>query len=435
MRPTSAQIPGAIVEPLDARVLLAAVPGGPTAWEQYMLQLINRARSDPAAEAARLGIALNEGLPAGTLAATPRPPLVFSTALIAAARGHSQEMLDGDYFSLLSPDGSNYTARMAAAGYFFDPERAHGSAENIAFRGNSASVPPLTATTLQFHNDLFVDKDQPGRGHRLNMLIPEMREMGCGIVSGVYTQGAQDYQTLMATIDFAFNDDGRLFLTGAAFFDQLTVDQFYTPGEGLGGIAIQAVRSSDGAEFATTTWASGGYVLEVPPGEYTLTATGLGLEEPLVLTGVRVESANVQADFMRQAPVITPPVDATAPQVTVGPLPMVTKAGAKVYKFKVTFTDASRVKRASIDATAIQVTGPGKFKATAKLVAISAAADAESIVVTYSFTPPGGKWDYRDTGVYKLTLKARKVADTRGNTAPAATVLGKVTVAIPPPRK
>src|SRR3954463_12402694 len=39
----------------------------PTAFEQYFLELVNRARLDPAAEAARLGIGLNDGLGGGQL--------------------------------------------------------------------------------------------------------------------------------------------------------------------------------------------------------------------------------------------------------------------------------------------------------------------------------------------------------------------------------
>lgn len=36
-------------------------------YEQYLLELINRARADPGAEAARLGISLNQGLSPGTI--------------------------------------------------------------------------------------------------------------------------------------------------------------------------------------------------------------------------------------------------------------------------------------------------------------------------------------------------------------------------------
>ena len=45
-----------------------------TAADQYILELVNRARLDPAGEAARLGIDLNEGLAAGTISATPKDP-------------------------------------------------------------------------------------------------------------------------------------------------------------------------------------------------------------------------------------------------------------------------------------------------------------------------------------------------------------------------
>src|SRR5438552_15691489 len=87
-------------------ILAAAAPvtaqlyshGDPTAEEQLMLELVNRARANPAAEAARLGIDLNEGLEANTISAEPKQPLAFNPQLIQAARGHSQWMLDHDTF-------------------------------------------------------------------------------------------------------------------------------------------------------------------------------------------------------------------------------------------------------------------------------------------------------------------------------------------------
>ena len=58
----------------------------PSAAEQYFLELINRARANPAAEAARLGISLNEGLAGGTITASAKPPLAFNEhgAIMAA---------------------------------------------------------------------------------------------------------------------------------------------------------------------------------------------------------------------------------------------------------------------------------------------------------------------------------------------------------------
>jgi serralysin len=63
----------------------------PTAQEQYMLELINRARLNPQAEADRsLGGNLNEGLAPGTISTKPKQPLAFDLKLEQAAQGHSQ---------------------------------------------------------------------------------------------------------------------------------------------------------------------------------------------------------------------------------------------------------------------------------------------------------------------------------------------------------
>ena len=64
--------------------------GDPTDSEQYLLELVNRARLDPAGEAALFGIDLNEGLAAGTLGTEPRQPLALNPQLLASARGHSR---------------------------------------------------------------------------------------------------------------------------------------------------------------------------------------------------------------------------------------------------------------------------------------------------------------------------------------------------------
>ena len=50
----------------------------PNDYEQYLLELINRGRADPAAEAARYGIDLNEGLSPGTISSDPKQPLAVN---------------------------------------------------------------------------------------------------------------------------------------------------------------------------------------------------------------------------------------------------------------------------------------------------------------------------------------------------------------------
>src|SRR5512146_3156523 len=102
---------------LEPRRLLAVVY--PTANEQLMVELINRARANPAAEASRLGIDLNEGLTAGTISTSPKQPLAINPYLTDGARKHSQWMLATDTFSHTGANGTDPGDRMTNAGYVF----------------------------------------------------------------------------------------------------------------------------------------------------------------------------------------------------------------------------------------------------------------------------------------------------------------------------
>src|SRR4051794_8505236 len=96
------------VLPLESRALLSTVSAvEPSADEQYMLQLVNRARADPQAEAQRL-LGLVRTDPSLRASATdwdsaaflremssygPMPPLAFNPRLVAAARDHDARMV------------------------------------------------------------------------------------------------------------------------------------------------------------------------------------------------------------------------------------------------------------------------------------------------------------------------------------------------------
>jgi len=61
-----------------------------SAAEQYMIELINRARLNPEAEAARYNLPLNADLPAGTIGTAALEVLAPNTNLEDAAQAHSQ---------------------------------------------------------------------------------------------------------------------------------------------------------------------------------------------------------------------------------------------------------------------------------------------------------------------------------------------------------
>src|SRR6056297_3419162 len=90
------------------------------AQEQYFLELLNRARLDPASEAARQNIDLNRDLAAGTITTDAEQPLAANALLQLAAKDHSIWMLDADVFDHTGPNGSDPGDRILAAGYEFE---------------------------------------------------------------------------------------------------------------------------------------------------------------------------------------------------------------------------------------------------------------------------------------------------------------------------
>ena len=259
----------------------------PTAYEQYMLELVNQARADPNLEAQWLGIDLNENLPAGTLDGSYKQPLAFSYPLNDAAYLNSQAMLDYNYFSHTGYDGSTPTERMFAAGWTYD-SGGYRTGENIAWVGSTVSDTGYNASTIEQHHDgLFLSS-----GHRVNILNGNFSEIGIGQAVGSYTHsnGVTYNYSSMATQNFA--DGGREFITGVVI-DDYDGDEFYDIGEGLGGVSITA-QGSNGT-YSTQTWDAGGYSLWVTPGSYTVTFSGGSLSQAYS-TQVTVGEDNVKLD-------------------------------------------------------------------------------------------------------------------------------------------
>lgn len=237
--------------------------GDPTAIEQYMLELVNRARKDPAAEADRFGIGLNDGLSGTPISPQEKQPLAFSPQLLAAARGHSQWMIDEDRFSHTGEEGSSPSVRTRAAGY---PHYA-SVGENIAWRGWTSPIAGrVTEYVAWEHEGLFKSPS-----HRYNSLRSEWQEAGIGCIVGVFSSGGNDYHALMTTQDLGHSEDspgvspGSPFLTGVVYEDR-DGDGFYTPGEGVPGVVIEP----QGNPFFAVSSASGGYAIPIPGAQGSL---------------------------------------------------------------------------------------------------------------------------------------------------------------------
>ncbi|MEW6358687.1 MAG: CARDB domain-containing protein [Planctomycetota bacterium] len=269
------------LEELEPRV----VPGiaYPTAYDQYLLELVNRARLNPTAEAARYGIDLNEGLPGGTISSSPKQPLAFNLNIIEAAQLHSNWQMSVGYITHVGPGGTWPWDRMEASGY----TGFSGAGENIAMTWVGGTQ---TAAVANAHELLFVDAGVDGRGHRVIMMNNNHKEIGIGCTFGQI----DGWNYLIATEDFGWRT-GNSFFTGVVYSDDVLDNDFYTPGEGLGGVTITAVRQGGGT-YVTTTWDSGGYTLRIPAGTYDITASG-GAYGTSTQTNVYIGTQNVKVDF------------------------------------------------------------------------------------------------------------------------------------------
>ncbi|WP_196223441.1 CAP domain-containing protein [Roseibium sp. RKSG952] len=272
----------------------------PSAYETYMLELINRARADPDAEAALYGIDLNEGLAPGTIDSDAKEPLAFSTDLNASAEGHSQSMLDDNYFSHTGSDGSSASERIFDAGWT-SATGGWATGENIALSASTSPEVGFNIETIEEqHEGLFLSE-----GHRTNILSDDFSEVGISQQVGGYTSGGFTYSnTSMITQNYA--EGGRTFLTGVVI-DDTDSDDFYDIGEGLGAVTITATGAS--GTYTTTTWDSGAYSLEVEDGSYTVTFSGGDLDGTITKQ-VTVDGENVKVDgFADEAASTSPAPD------------------------------------------------------------------------------------------------------------------------------
>lgn len=256
----------------------------PTAQEVYVLELVNRARFDPAAEAARYGIGLNDGITGTQITAERKSPLAHNLLLVDSARTHSQWMLDNDIFSHTGANDSTPGQRMAAAGYVFTGQWANG--ENIAYAGTTASSIDLTDYAARHHEGLFKSP-----GHRVNILSTNFRELGVGQKQGYFLSNGTNYLSSMLTQNFA-RTGNNYFITGVIYND-LNGNEFYNVGEGISGATVRI----NGTVYSAFT--TGAYSIPVTNGSYEVVISADSLQTDTTYN-VQVTRGNVKVDLIQQ---------------------------------------------------------------------------------------------------------------------------------------
>lgn len=270
----------------------------PTAEQQYWLELINQARMDPAGELGRLvnydtpttfgsppsydsdiASALNFfGVSAADLASqwstlTAAAPLAWSNSLASSAQTYSQLMVSTDQQSH-TLDGFSYEQRVMNAGYSANwlqvGENLYAAAKSVNYAhagflidwGDSDNNP----------NNGFGNGIQSDLGHRVNTMDPNFKEVGIGIVkSGIPAGNVNAIGPYVVTQHFASQFrvvSGKLvsdaILTGVVYDDNVLVNHFYTPGEGIEGAAIQVFDDATNTLlFSGATNTAGGYNIDL----------------------------------------------------------------------------------------------------------------------------------------------------------------------------
>ena len=289
--------------------------GDPSNDEQYYLELINRARANPTAEAIRLAtttdadvlsaygfFGVNLILMQTQFALIPaQPPYSMNATLSNAARAHSQNMLQNNYQGHSGPDGSLST-RLAGytsgANGWSIGENVYAYSKSVWY-GHAGFEVDWGGTPLNGGMQL-------PPGHRQNIHNQDFREVGIGVVLGS-NGGTGGVGPQLVTQDFGMKGGLLPFVTGVVYRD-LNGNGFYDPGEGIGGVTVTIANVNS---YAVTA-ASGGYSVPVPgSGNYAVTFSGGSVPTNQKSVSV-INAQNVKADYIvtgfgTPTPTPTPP--------------------------------------------------------------------------------------------------------------------------------
>ncbi len=306
--------------------------GEPTDEEQFLVELINRARANPPAEGERLRaltdpdavasyayFQVDLGLMVSQFAAiTNAQPLSINAAITLAARGHSLDMLTNRFQGHISTSGRDPGQRLDDVGYHWQTysENVYAYAKSLEHAHASFEV--------DWGNEGPGGMQDPP-GHRISIHNPASREVGVGVVLG----SNDPVGPMLVTEDFGKLFNSKPFITGVAYYD-LNTNGFYDPGEGLGGVRV----SVSGANSFAITASSGGYSVPVSSnGTYAVTFSIPGLPD-LQNAGRVADLANVKIDF---APAYHAPAISGSDHAYLG-LPntyqLSTVAGAEKYELR-----------------------------------------------------------------------------------------------------
>jgi uncharacterized protein YkwD len=284
---------------LETREMLSGVTAGPSAQQQYMLELVNQARMNPQAAAERIASNLTPDIQSTlsyyhvdlnatkqAIANSPaKPPLAWNSNLAAAAQDHSQDMVAKQYQSHTGSDGSSADQRMQSSGY----KGASSTGENAYAYANSVD---------EAMDAFLLDWGVSDQGHRRNLLQANVatdkafKDTGIGIATA---DSSSKVGPLAITQDFGRQTNSPAQIVGVVYSDTKQAGM-YAIGEGQGGVQIDATNLATGQTTSTQTWQAGGYQIPLAPGQYQITASSNGTV--IQTAQVTIGTDNVEQDFL-----------------------------------------------------------------------------------------------------------------------------------------
>lgn len=300
---------------LESREVLSA--GGPSAEAQYMIELINMARTNPSQAANVITSNLDADVQAtikyfnvdlqsvknDIASSTPVPPLAWNDQIASAALGHSQDMANTGVQSHTGSNGSTIENRLDQAGY---TNRLSGGEDAYAYSTSAGEA-------IQA---FLIDWGVADHGHRNNILQPGAsndqlyHDIGIGIVN----TNKANFGPKVVTVDFGHQTNEKAQLVGVAYNDN-NHDGLYSMGEGAGNVEIDATNLSTGQTKTTYTWDAGGYQIPLDPGTYNVTAK-VGNQVVRSQT-ISINDQNVKVDYN-----LSQPWQAPAAQTVTAPTPV-----------------------------------------------------------------------------------------------------------------
>jgi hypothetical protein len=276
----------------------------PSAKEQYMLELINRMRTNPKAEYDLLVNSGDEDIESAlgffdvdlnVLRSQwdnlqPAQPVAWSNQLHDSAVAHTQLMIDFDEQSHNLPGEASLGDRIRNTDYKFTTV-----AENIYAYGSSV-FESHAAFAIDWGTDIY--GIQNPAGHRNAIMSNRYREVGIGILSE--DNRDTNVGSLLTTQHFANSQQlattDTSWLLGTVFRD-VDNDDFYSIGEGLSDITVN-ISAISNTDFSTSvqTLNAGGYQTLLAPGEYQVEF--IRAKNTIETQKVTIDDENVKLDLI-----------------------------------------------------------------------------------------------------------------------------------------